>query len=579
MFRNGMFIDLIWDKIEEKHKKRWEILKNRYKVVAQTDSTWQKERTEPIEHDGNRKNILDQIADSCIDQCRKYLFCRCIDKLQEEKEDYRNTINAEDDYLNSSMYNNFRIDLCDHLIVTFTYRFYFENLKIKGTLEEINKECRRRILQCQISPSDISDFYTARLKAWNGFCEDISQLIEWYESRRIDKPGNEFGLPAMEAPWEKINIQDQLMRAPNWLFSWVMSTQRGMQMYKLSKNKEQLLIESPKNEKKEEGLSGRLRKFLSGTGYAPLLMTTHRLPELQRVAKDSHNVFHVSLNSDIPMTSRNEYFVNGAGVMRSTLYEGEYTSARAELLYCRQPFVGVAWEHDFLITQRMPAQTYERVDGQGTVTIPIEVQDVLNSYLLERYFHGYAIAVLQDCLLCNDSSWKQYIGLAQATRLQAPLLHARMISFGYQMLKSSSSGGYEAGWMNDYINNWNKTALPILEELFIWSVYKVFQKNQKALMESIEESFLSGNGYERRCERLRLYRLVPCNKIDETVKGSKGTKKDSIEGQYYEYKRQEKEMLNRCVQDAYYNAIGCIFEDKKAIYIDKGIAFTEEGMD
>ena len=106
MHRNGRFQNIEWTDLREKHMKYWQILEEKYGL-------------QPIESEFS--DSLDIIAQRCIRQCAAQLWEKWCIPRPSRNIDYLISPYLLENYLAAA--------LCDHLIVTFAYRFYCDNLE------------------------------------------------------------------------------------------------------------------------------------------------------------------------------------------------------------------------------------------------------------------------------------------------------------------------------------------------------------------------------------------------------------------------------------------------------------------
>ena len=97
-------------------------------------------------------------------------------------------------------------------------------------------------------------------------------------------------------------------------------------------------------------------------------------------------------------------------------------------------------------------------------------------------------------------------------RLCAPLVHAALIQAIAEIkqlpLWTKTSGRiFDLDW---FVNTWNEQSLPVLEELFIWAVYRWFKFDD--LWDEFKKSLTVDGEQGSRCERLNFYRRIPESK-------------------------------------------------------------------
>ena len=139
MVLRGMFTDLAWEKLPYAHKKHWDSLKTRYAISSNLF---------------NSQKSLDDVARECIHICRQHLF-----SLHSYPWDYEVPAGWRSWIPNAcltakKLEEKLTGALCDHLIVTFAYYFYLENLEHK-TVSDYLKEvfcCKKLFPQVPNTP-------------------------------------------------------------------------------------------------------------------------------------------------------------------------------------------------------------------------------------------------------------------------------------------------------------------------------------------------------------------------------------------------------------------------------------------
>ena len=149
MFRNGRFQNIEWTNLPQKHRKYWQILEEKYGL-------------QPIKSEFSAS--LDIIAQRCIRQCAAQLWEKWCKQRPAYNIDYLIPPNLLENYLSAA--------LCDHLIVTFAYRFYCENLESAP-----RDRYWRDIQNAAETYSDASNFH----KKFKVFDEDLENIIKNYK--------------------------------------------------------------------------------------------------------------------------------------------------------------------------------------------------------------------------------------------------------------------------------------------------------------------------------------------------------------------------------------------------------------
>ena len=127
MYRNGMFTNLSWNQedIETHHAKLWEHINSYFGFQAASLKT-------PTSLPGRNPpkiSSLYQLATQCISTCQPLLFSLTpLEYLRQHAPDVQRTLDLPLS-ARHAMENLLHDSLCQHLITTFSYRFFCENLK------------------------------------------------------------------------------------------------------------------------------------------------------------------------------------------------------------------------------------------------------------------------------------------------------------------------------------------------------------------------------------------------------------------------------------------------------------------
>lgn len=206
-------------------------------------------------------------------------------------------------------------------------------------------------------------------------------------------------------------------------------------------------------------------------------------------------------------------------------------------------------------------QTYGVKGYDAHVAIQEEMQYAFNSYLLERNYHFGALMYIEYILRGNlfniDYEVRDHLSqnitdiLSWVLRLNAPILHIPFISFLNSLLPSCAFSKPRLQWIKQVIDFWNTTALPVLEELFLWSVCNRYKDNPMAVFAAIEDAFFTDTkgcfarkSDKNRCNRLTTMRIVErpqkargpstdIHSIDDGINAEKRTK-DQKADEFYD---------------------------------------------
>lgn len=467
------FDNLEWAALKKNHHQRWGKLKDSYKLSP-----------DQIES----PKSLDDLARQCVDLCRKHLFSEPGTSLRGWKMQSKHGVSCVvdvEDALSPA--------LCDHLIVTFAHRFYCDNLKPKDI-----RECLAAIYDCQgnywvgTQSEKDKDFLREQkkncvdansLKSQNyrkGITAFVVNYKSWIRRLHIAEEGEPLSPGTADVLNQEFAMLDDwlkrrdLFAAPNWLFTAVMANNWKNHPFNGKKNRWIFA----RDYKAKANLMAQMASFMGDNAWFPLLIEKEPIAQAEKSEKRTY----------LPM----------------------------ELTVGERPFICVPYTPDNLLSELLPAQKYALRGCQRSVEIPVAVQTLFNNYLLEQNFHGYAIAVALDCIRARmgDSDpgkreafrafAAQYLKLPFVIRLHAPLVHPELIRIADAVIGQMDSKDRSIdclAWLDWFISIWNREALPVLEELFLWGVRTYFDFD--ALLSEIESSLT------QRGNRLNCYRLVP----------------------------------------------------------------------
>lgn len=500
--------------IEENHKKNWEKLKGRYTISP-----------DKIES----PKSLDDLAQQCIRLCRKYLFSEPGTSWKGWKMQARHGISCVVD-----VEEVLTPALCDHLIVTFAHRFYCDNLEPKdmreylaviydcqgnrweGTKLAKDKDFQREqkknaidanSLKCKNYQAGIASFVAS-------YKSSIVQLHTDEEGGRLS-PGTAAILNREFAALDAWLKDMDLLAAPNWLFTVVMAN--NWKNHPFHVKKKGTVFDQDDSAKKN--LLTQLATFLGGNDWTPLLLAEN--PKIQN-----------------PIS-------------------GDHVYKPFELKTGDVSCVYIPYNPDPLFKEGVPAQKYSLRGSQQQIGIPTATQLLFNNYLLEQSFHGYAIAVAMDCVKAGMENIDKRLKLPFAIRLHAPLVHPELIhivdaAIG-QMDPRDGSADCLA-WLDWFILMWNREALPVLEELFLWGVHTYFDLD--TLLNEISKSLA------QRGTRLNWYQLISATDYPPA-----------------KYEKDQTPIINEMVKNGYRAGLGLKCEDDPytEIQVDPGMRTVFDG--
>lgn len=519
MLRSGQFDNLQWDKLAEAHRANWRLLQTRYNLPPQ--------QIEPTAS-------LSDLAVQSVQACRKYLFTdgECEKGWQRGESSAILPMEDLEDCLAPALY--------DHLIVTFAHRFFCDNLTPK-TLPE----CLDAIYNCLNESKRIaykddkklkedkdgtrtlkSNFTRPKKRSCEAYDEKINTVFSFYEQqlqplcrsvsetqieelkrrkwlvtnrrqmmvshkrrktsnrkqrrfakRRIRLNDHAFLIVPQRVDFspkvrsdlaliqkERLARAAEQYAAPNWLYTVAMAC--NWTNNPLAVKNDDLVFE--RDYRDRTNLLQCLTKFLGNSKWGPMLFGV-ATAESKRIA---HPSFVPVVQTEEMVEKLKQWQQQASSFMELRLDSSNHF------------FAGVPYVNDQTYRYALPPQSYTVIGTLTTYKIPSEVQQVLNSYLVERTFHGYAIIVAIEYIKARQSfglselHHYQYQQLTTVVRLRAPLVHSAWIELtGYVVETTTLKKRLTAiPWIEDRIDYWNRLALPVLEEYFIRSVWLRYRK-------------------------------------------------------------------------------------------------------
>ena len=494
---SSIFSDLTWATIRERHQGHWTNLRSVYGLPQPT--------TFP-----NRG--LEQIASDCVNVCSKYLLPQSGMK------------EISLDELKQNAINRLLPSLVNHLLVSFSYHFYYDNLQSKTLREywDIFFDCTDAAIRSSDNISETRNTFCNNGKmGYNKWIKDITAIQEYCR--------NNFGEKIL--PPIPFDPHDALL-PPNWPFALVSSKMRRLSgpyqiCNSLSSSPTFYFISFLENKRasKSTTLVEKLTSFLTASDYISLL-----------VKQDTHSTYSTfgryDLTSSPPPTLDLRMAVDSPGpppARRAYIRKPDEKDPKEYLIIGNslKPispwFTALPWDPiaQFAKTP-LPTQSYAPKDNccEHEISISQELQLLFNSYLLELSYHAHALATVMNCPVGhsqNDLSPRNmesfFALLAAAARLRAPISHAAFIEFVHDTIlwKVSKLDSIEFSntlldWENRYIDQLNATGLPILEEYFLWNICEQFTSAGQIFSE-VDHTFSPNGKFSR--EDLLFFRLLP----------------------------------------------------------------------
>jgi len=563
VLRSGQFDNLQWDKLAEAHSADWELLQTRYNLLLQ--------QTPPAAS-------LDTLAAQSVKTCHSFFFTKA-DHKDSQQPLATDTLPVDD------LVQYFSPALCDHLIVTFAYRFLCDNLV---PMEQ--SACLNAIYDCrtestikaykpgkkgqQVRDADEENkwkrnFSRSKRRTCAGYTEKIDAFFTLYESlltsicedesnqakpKRVEKMGQyalvrpaQFdrrqGIRADLAilDEEKAAAIAERYQAPHWIFSIFMACNRFSSPFAVKDGNLAFA-----NEFTNGGdLLYKLSRFLGNSERGSLLLGEAE-PKSKRII--------YSAFAPVEFTAEME---------RLRL---ELPTSLAELRQSSDGnlFVAVPYVNDGTYRHSLPPQSYKMIGTSDSCKIPGEVQQMFNSYLVERTFHGYASATIMDQIKARDCSGMfrghrdQYQKLPAIVRLRAPLVHPALIRLADKIVHAAQPSEAIIPWLDSFVDDWNQMSLPLLEECFVRSVWDSYKgRSVEEVLSEIMKALTQGEKESRRYNRLNLYRLI------QTKDDAPAPEKDDVR--------------NEVMKNTFLAGLGCKIGQTDGRWIDPGRAVAFGG--
>ena len=389
---------------------------------------------------------LDFIAMSCVNSCMDVFFppllCAALDISAGEKQ---------------LIYDNLKESLQDHLIMTFAYRFYCQNLEPLS----FTKYCRALFEYNNFSDSykDPKDYRKENIRKYNSFYNSLT-LFDSDESSstfsdKVSKIVADKELFSHELRLLLNEIQQDRIPGPSIWFLNFLANNR-LQIRKI------LSSPSPYSDLSKLLMRASLDGLLNQSDISPVADST--------------------ANNPAPVPTEIDIILNNG-----LAFAGIPTTAARKVI--------------------PPLEFTVKGSKKQTVKIGANMQILFNNYLFEKYLHLYSLASITNTIsshVLTDIPERLYT-LLNIFKLNAPLVQCRCMDYlanPHILLKNRDR-------FCDCISYWNDYALPLLEECFILSVKRNY--NQMVDIFSLIEKSFSYSYNEatpNRYERMNLCRLI-----------------------------------------------------------------------
>lgn len=417
MLRTGQFDNLKWKTLAEDHAANWDRLRDEFGLpLGQIPPS----------------ASLDELATMSIQALRTHLFTNIL--TTQGTETGASYADDMEGWLTPA--------IRDHLTVTFAYRFLVDNLTMLK-----QPECIRAVYDCRAESDqrykfgvldkqgrpvrdtdaerELRDNYSRpRRRSCNNYGGKIKQFIEFYkdllragyadsleydaamsaedlrkeaealkEGRKQMAPFYVVGSPRIDRTAQAnadLALIDQENAArvaeryavPNWVYSLAMACNWDDSPLKVKRGKHVFLRDFDKT-----SLAFGLAKFLGSQEWGPLLFQTEEqswrptylpfAPTDQWVEQTKAAV--ESWQSQVPPAAELRVDKNGCA------------------------FMAVPYVKDGTYKCDLPPKSYAVEGSTSTFELTAEIQRVLNCYLVERSFHGYASVTALECIRARQS--------------------------------------------------------------------------------------------------------------------------------------------------------------------------------
>lgn len=453
MYRNGAFTGLKWDSICENHKCHWDYLESYFGFSDDTLSI----NTRYL----SGQTILEALAENCICQCRDLLFSLApIELLPMNNSRYDGNHDFPDS-IRALMERDLTQALSTHLIVTFAYRFFCENLEPQSLNRYSNILFNCKNARCasknklQIHEDEKSEYNNWKRK-YESFCKELG--IETEKSKKSEDAPKEGAFFTC--------LQD--------VTSDVMAAKKFFEV---------------------------LNEELSFRMISPPCIWTLMLVLSERI--HFRNAFSENVDGYFALAE----LVSNAELTRSLLSEEMSFQDKqvdvAPVLF--STFVGIPINSSTSRDLHIPDEPYLYKESEEKAMISSRIQKAFNNYAIERTFHLRAMATAEFYMRKFRTTAKNTNGLTmlKPLDLHAPLVQSEFISF----ISNTSDLSERPEIVEHYIRRWNRIALPALEELFIWSMWENFPTIAKVEAE-IQRWIETDSNFER----ASIIRVLPAKK-------------------------------------------------------------------
>jgi len=460
MYRGNTFENLLWNEVDTHHRQGWNRLQDYYGFSG--SEFLYKDLKPQME---NQKDILSVLTENCVYSCRELLFSlEPIDNLRKDADRYGDTPDFTP-ITRSAMANALSKSLSDHLILTFAYRFFCDNLKARS-LRWYSDALYDFQHTSYYGLSAMGEKAGVTAEKWDAY-KNWNRKYDAFIRQTVDlafRDAGENGDPSVDGTkeskkkfveWLQTEFDKGSISPPaSWFLLFLLSER--IQFRKI-------FLEETKNR------------------YTPLVELVSRTGFVTTVLP----ICEWKKGSNKPMPHK-----------LLPMQDGE------------NAFVGIPVPVSTSNSFQIPSIDYELVEGAGTLKISDRLQMVFNNYLFERNFHLHTVASMENAFSRFQIAAIRESGLVKSvfniTELRAPIVQAAVTSF----VGTNAETIERPELIERYIDRWNNHALPVLEALFVWSVWENF-KTPIEVATAIDNWVAPESTYER-LKMIRLLRTKEC---------------------------------------------------------------------
>lgn len=475
MYRNGAFKNLVWSRAGVNHQHQWDYIKSYFGFSDEFIS--------PICSTDFAKAPLDYLAKTCISQCWDLLFS--LTPLEYLPGNLKNDNDKFDFHpsIRLLMGQSLTQALSTHLIMTFAYRFFCENLVPKSLAQYSNAIYEYR--NSHGSSKDRDQIREEKKTAYNNLKR---KYADFCKALGVVTPSSI--LPTVESERDSLFSCLQPTIADEIAFRNFKDT--------LARELDIETIPPPS--------APFLMFFLSERNrfWGCLTHSKDRFLELTTLLSEAEMI-HLLITGD------------QGGVQKSL--------PPYPILCPNSAVVQIPVQYNPQNKFHGTDTSYQLKEHDKGVRITSRLQLAFNNYIIERNFHLHAMATAESYMIKHPAGENDFVKSPALIPLQlnASLMQSPFISF----LDNLPSAQHYTAVIDHYVKRWNRLALPILEEMFIFGVWKTIPS-----AETISEEILKWMDSDLNFMHVNFFRLFPAEKITYPQKDSVSQKRHNTIARY-----------------------------------------------